>query len=111
MLGIDWDRNFVNSASMYRNWNNDIKGQNTSQSLSTAMRRVPTMRTFFINGWYDICTRIGILYYTLNHSDLPKDRTFVKGYKAGHMTYLGEDNIQEVADDMRAFILGEDPTK
>lgn len=110
LLGIKWDRNFVNSASMYRNWNNDIKGQNTSQSLATAMRRVPNMRTFFINGWYDICTQIGILYYTLDHSDLPRDRVFVKGYKAGHMTYLGEDNIQAVADDMRAFILGEDPT-
>lgn len=111
MLGIKWDRNFVNSASMYPHWKNEIKGQNTSQSLSTAMRRVPNMRTFFVNGWYDICTQLGILYYTLDHSDIPKDRTFVKGYKAGHMAYLGEDNIQELADDMRAFILGGDPTK
>lgn len=112
LLGIkNWDRNFVNSHSLYANWNNDIKGQNTSVALSAAMRRIPTMRTFFVNGWYDICTQIGILYYTLDHSDFPMDRIFVKGYEAGHMAYLGEDNIQAVTDDMYKFIQGEDPTK
>ncbi len=109
MLGIKWDRNFVNSARVGP-WNNEPKGQNTAESLAAAMRRVPTMRTFFVNGWYDICTQIGILYYTLDHSDIPRDRTFVKGYKAGHMSYLGEDNIREVTGDIRTFILGEDPT-
>jgi len=111
LLGIKWDRNFVNSHSLYSSWNNEIKGRNTSLSLSSAMRRTPTMRTFFVNGWYDICTQIGILYYTLDHSGLPMDRVFVKGYKAGHMSYLGEDNIQEVTDDMYAFMKGGDPTK
>lgn len=111
MLGIKWDRNFVNSASMYLNWKREIKGQNTAESLAAAMRRVPGMRSFFVNGWYDLCTLIGPLYYTLDHADLPRNRTFVKGYKAGHMSYLGEDNIQEVTDDIRTFILGGDPTK
>ncbi len=112
LLGIkDWDRNFVNSHSLWASWNNDIKGQNTSESLSSAMRRTPTMRTFFVNGWYDICTQIGILYYTLDHSDLDMDRVFVKGYKAGHMAYLGEENIQEVTDDMYTFMTGGNPTK
>lgn len=110
-LGINWDRNFVNSSSLWGDWNNDIKGQNTSESLSSAMRRVPNMRTFFINGWYDICTQIGILYYTLDHSDFPMERVFIKGYEAGHMAYLGEDNIKYVTDDMYAFIKGYDPTK
>lgn len=111
LLGIQWDRNFVNSHSLWKSWNNDIKGLNTSRSLSAAMRRTPTMRTFFINGWYDICTQIGILYYTLDHSDIPNERVFVKGYEAGHMTYLGEENIQAVTDDIRLFIQGGDPTK
>lgn len=105
LLGIETDRNFVNSSRLWPDWNNDIKGQNTSESLSSAMRRIPTMRTFFINGWYDICTQIGILYYTLNHSDIPMDRVIVKGYEAGHMTYLGEDNIEEVVNDIRNFIV------
>lgn len=111
LLGIRWDRNFVNSHSLWPSWNNEIKGRNTSQSLSAAMRRTPTMRTFFINGWYDICTQIGILYYTLDHSGLPMDRVYVKGYEAGHMAYLGEKNIQTVTDDMYTFIQGGNPTK
>lgn len=111
LLGIRWDRNFVNSHSLYMNWNNEIKGRNTSHALSAAMRRTPTMRTFFINGWYDICTQIGILYYTLDHAGLPMDRVFVKGYEAGHMAYLGEKNIQAVTDDMYTFIKGGNPTK
>ena len=69
------------------------------------------MRVFFINGWYDICTQIGILYYTLDRSDMPMDRVFVKGYPAGHMTYLGEDLIEAVGNDMYKFIMGEDPTR
>lgn len=111
MLNINWDRNFVNSHSLYMSWNNEIKYRNTSMSLSSAMRRIPGMRTFFINGWYDICTQIGILYYTLNHADFPMERIFVKGYKAGHMAYLGEENIQEMTDDMYTFMTGGDPTK
>ncbi len=111
MLNIKWDRNFVNSHSLYMSWNNEIKGRNTSQSLSAAMRRAPGMRAFFINGWYDICTQIGILYYTLDHSDLPMDRVFVKGYESGHMSYLGEENIQAVTDDMYTFIKGGNPAK
>ena len=110
-LGIKWDRNFVNSHSLWADWNNDVKGRGTGQNLSAAMRRTPTMRTFFINGWYDICTQIGILYYTLDHSGLPLDRVFVKGYESGHMAYLGEDNMQAVTDDMYTFIKGGDPTK
>ena len=111
MLGIKTDRNFVNSHSLWRKWKYEMKERNTAQSLSAAMRRTPNMRVFFINGWYDICTQIGILYYTLDHSDLPRERVFVKGYPAGHMTYLGEDNIQAVADDIYKFILGGDPTE
>ena len=111
MLNIKWDRNFVNSHSLYANWNNDIKGRTTAQCLSAAMHRIPGMRSFFINGWYDICTQIGILYYTLDHSGLPIDRVYVKGYEAGHMAYLGEKNIQDVTDDMHKFIRGGNPTE
>lgn len=110
-LNIHWDRNFVNWNKVSRIWNNDIKGRNTAQCLCDAMRRTPKMRAFFLNGWYDICTQSGILWYTLDHSNLPKDRIYFKGYEAGHMVYLGEENIQKVTDDIRTFVLGGDPTK
>ena len=37
---------------------------------------------------------------------LPKDRVFVKGYKSGHMIYIGEENIKALCDDIRCFIQG-----
>ena len=110
-LNISFDRNFVNSTRFYMHWNNEIKGRNTAQNLSDAMRRIPGMRAFFVNGWYDLCTETGILWYTMKHSNFPKDRIFFKGYEAGHMAYLGEENVRLVCDDVRKFVTGEDPTK
>ena len=110
-LNIDFDRNFVNSARLYPIWNNELKGRNTAQCLSDTMRRMPTMRAFFMNGWYDLCTETGILWYTMNHSNFPKDRIYFKGYEAGHMVYLGEENVKLVCNDIRKFVMGEDPTK
>ena len=111
-LGIkDFDRTFVSTAHLDAKWNHNTKERTTAQHLAAAMRRIPGMRAFFINGWYDICTQIGILYYALDHSSLPMDRVFVKGYPSGHMAYLGEDNIEAVTSDMRTFIMGQDPTR
>ena len=110
-LNISWDRNFVSSTRFYKDWNNEIKGRNTAQNLSDCMRRVPGMRAFFMNGWYDLCTETGILWYTMKHSNFPKDRIFFKGYEAGHMAYLGEENVKLVCNDVRKFVMGEDPTK
>lgn len=109
-LGIHTERTFVNS---YRErWKSlDTKTFNTGEWLSGAMKRCPGMRTFFANGWYDLCTQAGIIYYTMNHAGLPKDRTFFKGYPSGHMLYIGEDNVKALTEDIRSFVLGKDPTK
>jgi len=75
------------------------------------MTRRPGMRTFFANGWFDLCTEFGYVYHTLDHAGLPKDRVYVKGYSSGHMIYIGEENVRELCADIRKFILGEDPSK
>lgn len=112
-LGIkDFDRTFVDSSmAVGKSWNRETKVMNTGDYLRHAMRRVDGFRTFFANGWYDLCTQIGIVYYTATHAGLPKDRTFIKGYKAGHMAYIGEDNIEELCSDIHKFLEGKDPTK
>ena len=110
-LNIHWDRNFVSSTRFYKDWKSEVKGRNTAQNLADTMRRMPGMRAFFMNGWYDLCTETGILWYAMNHSNFPKDRIFFKGYESGHMIYLGEQNIKAVTDDIRTFVTGGDPTK
>ena len=72
----------------------------------------PTLdAVFFMNGWYDLCTETGILWYTMNHSNFPKERVYFKGYESGHMIYLDEVNVKMVNDDVRKFVKGLDPTK
>ena len=108
-LNIKWDRNFISSSRFYSIWNNNIKGRTSAECISDSMRRIPKMRVFFMNGWYDLCTETGVLWYTMNHSSFPKDRVYFKGYEAGHMIYLGEKQVELVCKDIRRFISGEKP--
>ena len=75
------------------------------------MNQTLGMRTFFANGWYDACTEIGFVWYTIDHAGLPRDRVFVKGYPSGHMIYIGEENVKALSEDIRAFVLGKAPNK
>ena len=113
-LNIRMDRQYLTTMRHFDKdgnytWNRETKGGTTAERLSAAMTSTFGMRTFFANGWYDDCTEIGMVYYTLDHSGLPKDRAFVKGYRSGHMIYISEENTRELAADIRRFILGENP--
>ena len=110
-LGVKLDRNYVNSALYYMSWDKKCERGTTGEQLRNAMTMRPGMRTFFANGWFDLCTEFGYVFHTLDHAGLPLDRVFVKGYNSGHMIYIGEDNVHELCADVRKFILGEDPTK
>ncbi len=110
-LGVKLDRNYINTQLYYLNWDKKVKMGTTGEQLRNAMTRRPGMRTFFANGWFDLCTEFGYVWHTLDHAGLPKDRVCWKGYKSGHMIYIGEENIHELCTDIRAFILGEDPSK
>lgn len=114
-LNVKLDRQYQ-TYMIYRDkdgkygWNEETKGGTTAERLRSAMTTTFGMRTFFANGWYDDCTEIGMVYYTMDHAGLPKDRVFVKGYKSGHMIYISEENTRELAEDIRNFILGKDPS-
>ncbi|MDO4192154.1 MAG: hypothetical protein Q4D24_02540 [Erysipelotrichaceae bacterium] len=110
-LNVKLDRQYVRSVNVIETWNREAPKGTTAEQLRNAMMRIPGMRTFFANGYYDGATEIGIVYYTVSHAGLPKDRVFVKGYPSGHMIYFGEDNIEELCNDIRNFVEGSDPTK
>lgn len=110
-LGVKLDRNYVNMALYYKDWNKTETKGTTGEQLRNAMTRRPGMRVFFANGWFDLCTETGYVYHTLDHAGLPKDRVYFKGYNSGHMIYIGEENIKALTEDIRAFVLGKDPTK
>ena len=117
-LGLqDFDRSFVPSCSLGTElvpgsrWNFETGQLISGDRLALAMRTTPGMRTFFANGWYDLCTQTGIVWHTAAHTHLPAERTFFKGYPAGHMAYLGEENVRCLASDIRRFINGQAPAK
>ena len=110
-LNVKLDRNYINMTMYYKSWNKEAKMGTTADQLRRAMTMRPGMRTFFANGWFDLCTEFGYVYHTLDHASLPKDRVFVKGYSSGHMIYIGEENVHELCEDIRKFLEGKDPTK
>lgn len=110
-LNVKLDRNYVNMMHYYKTWNKTETMGTTGEQLRNAMTRRPGMRTFFANGWFDLCTETGYVYHTLDHAGLPKDRVYFKGYDSGHMIYIGEENVHALCNDIRKFVLGKDPTK
>ena len=110
-LNITLDRGYIMSTLGWKNWNNVTPAGTTAEQLRNAMTRRPGMRTFFANGWFDLCTEFGYVFHTLDHAGLPKDRVYVKGYPSGHMIYLGEENVKALLTDVHQFILGKDPTR
>ncbi len=111
LLGVKLDRSYLNSARFYRDWNTEEKNGTTAEKLRKAMLQRPGTRCFFANGWFDLCTETGYVYHTLDHAGLPKDRTFFKGYKSGHMIYIGEENVRELCADIRKFVEGKNPAE
>lgn len=110
-LNVKLDRSYAPICSYYKTWNKSETMGTTAEQLRNAMSCTPGMRTFFANGYYDVCTEFGYVWHTLDHAGLPKDRVYVKGYPSGHMIYLGEDNVHALCSDIRTFLLGKDPSK
>ena len=78
--------------------------RNDSTPLAAAMRRNPGLRVFVSAGYYDFVTTLGAAEYALAHAPLPRERLTLKGYKAGHLPYLGAANAAALAADLRNFV-------
>lgn len=115
-LNVKMDRQYLTfrmfeEDGKEKGWDISEKGGTTAERLRQAMSACHGMRVFFANGWYDDCTEIGMVYYTIDHAGLDHDRVFVKPYKSGHMIYISEENSKELSEDIKKFVLGKDPTK
>ena len=111
-LNVKMDRQYLTFRNFWGDgtykWNTEEKGGNAFYRLREAMNGSRGMRVFFANGWYDDCTEIGMVYYTIDHAGLDHSRVFMKPYKSGHMIYISEENTKELAQDISKFIRGED---
>lgn len=77
---------------------------NQAEDLARAMRQNPDMKLFVAAGQYDLMTSMGGAEYALSHGGVPMDRVTLAQYASGHMPYIGEQNLQKLSKDLRAFI-------
>lgn len=95
-----------------RDWNWDAGpagGENTyvnvSPWLERAMRQNRDLRVLATNGIYDLATPFFATEMTFNRPGYyDQDRITLTYYPAGHMMYLHQPSIEQLAEDVRAFI-------
>lgn len=77
---------------------------NTARDLSRALRRNRGLRVMVAAGYYDFATPFFDAEYTFaSRGFLPERLTFTY-YEAGHMMYLHQPSLDELAANVRAFI-------
>lgn len=81
-------------------------GRNHAVDLAIAMRRNPSLRLMVGTGLYDLVTTLGAADYTIAHAGIALDRVTTHLYPSGHMPYLGDEARQQLARDLRNFLLG-----
>ncbi|PYT00928.1 MAG: peptidase S10 [Acidobacteria bacterium] len=89
------------------NWNTSNGYADTSQALSSAMRKNPYMKVFVGCGYYDMATPYFAAEYSVSAMNLdPQLRqnfTF-NYYEAGHMMYIEKNSLQKLKNDVSGFI-------
>ena len=89
------------------NWNTSNGYADTSQALSSAMRKNPYMKVFVGCGFYDMATPYFAAEYSVSAMNLdPQLRqnfTF-NYYEAGHMMYIEKNSLRKLKDDVSGFI-------
>ena len=89
------------------NWNVNNGYADTTQSLSSAMRKNPYMKVFLASGYYDMATPYFAADYTVSSMNLDPQlrRNFTTSYyEAGHMMYIEKGSLKKLKDDISVFI-------
>ena len=89
------------------NWNTNNAYADTSQALSSAMRKNPYMKVFVASGYYDMATPYFAAEYTVSAMNLESQlrQNFSFGYyEAGHMMYIEKNSLKKLKDDVAGFM-------
>jgi carboxypeptidase C (cathepsin A) len=91
------------------NWNTSNAYADTSQALSSAMRKNPYMKVFVASGYYDMATPYFAAEYSISAMNLDPQlkQNFSFGYyEAGHMMYIEKNSLKKLKDDVAGFLQG-----
>lgn len=64
----------------------------------------PELRVFVANGLYDIATTFHAAETNIARSTMDLERVVLRNYPAGHMMYVHQPTLAELARDLRAFV-------
>jgi carboxypeptidase C (cathepsin A) len=115
-LAFENDLPYEIMTSLYQTWSYD-KHQNqyvnVAETLREAMSKNPALKVIVANGYYDLATPYFATEYTFNHLELDptlRDNIAMTYYEAGHMMYIHEASLTQLAEDLRSFVHDSIPT-
>ncbi len=97
-------------GELWANWTYGDAGKgypDTSESLRNALSKNPYMKVFVASGFYDLATPYFATQYTLSHLGLDpslKENFSAGYYEAGHMMYIDEKCLAQLAADIGKFM-------
>ncbi len=114
-LGVDITRDYnVLSGRVSVGWSWSMEdGPNwpayvdLTPGLAAGMRQNSDMRILLLSGYYDMATPFFGAETSLRRAGMPQDRIVRHYYEAGHMMYVHEPSLEQMAADMHAFVVGE----
>lgn len=89
------------------NWNTNNQYADTSQALSSAMRKNPYMKVMVASGYYDMATPYFAAEYTvsaMNLDSIIRINFNFSYYEAGHMMYIEKSSLNKLKTDVATFI-------
>jgi carboxypeptidase C (cathepsin A) len=89
------------------NWNTNNAYADTSQALSSALRKNPYMMVLVASGDYDLATPYFAAEYTVSAMNLDpqlRQNFSFAYYEAGHMMYIEKNSLKKLKDDVARFM-------
>jgi len=110
-IGFESDEIYeIMGMDVWKNWDyENFKGKyvDTSEKFRELLSRSRGTKVLVANGYYDLATPHFATEYTFSHMGLdPEVRENIEltYYEAGHMMYVHDPSLQQLASDLREFV-------
>ncbi len=100
----------VMAMDVWKTWDyEDFKGRyvDTSENFREVLSRSRGTKVLIANGYYDLATPHFATEYTVSHMGLDpevRDNITLTYYEAGHMMYVHQPSLKQLAADLREFV-------
>lgn len=74
--------------------------------IGEAMANDPALRLYSAAGYFDLGVPVAGARYALAHGGIPRERVEFRYYDTGHTLFDTDENLNRVANDVRAFVRG-----